>query len=102
MEFGEFMAFAVVVGGTIAIVRTMAEVYKRKLALREREIELKLQHRSGSEASASADTIARLEDRVRVLERIATDKSEAVAAQIEALRDERAAPVQAVLAKEIV
>ena len=102
MQFGEFMAFAVVVGGTIAIVRTMAEVYKRKLALREREIELQLQHRSGSEGSASADTIARLEDRVRVLERIATDKSEAVAAQIEALRDERAAPVQAALAKEIV
>jgi hypothetical protein len=101
MEFGEFMAFAVVVGGMIAIVRTMAEVYKRKLALREREIELQLQHRGSSEGSASADTIARLEDRVRVLERIATDKSEAVAAQIEALRDERTAPVQAALAKEI-
>lgn len=92
MEFGEFMAFAVVVGGTIAIVRTMAEVYKRKLALREREIELQLQHRSSSEGSASATTIARLEDRVRVLERIATDKGQDVARQIEALREERAAP----------
>lgn len=102
MEFGEFMAFAVFVGGMIAVVRTLAEVYKRKLALREREIELQLQHRGSSAGGASADTIARLEDRVRVLERIATDKSEAVAAQIEALRDERPAPVQATLAREIV
>ncbi len=102
MEFGEFMAFAVLVGGFIAVVRTMAEVYKRKLALREREIELQLHHRSGTESGASASVIARLEDRVRVLERIATDKSEAVAAQIEALREDRATPAQAALTKEIV
>lgn len=89
MEFGEFMAFAVFVGGMIVVVRTLAEVYQRKLALREREIELAMQHKGAGPASAGID---KLEERVRVLERIATDKSENVAAQIEALRDERAAP----------
>jgi hypothetical protein len=44
--------------------------------------------------------IERLEHRIRVLERIATDKSENVAAQIEALRDERAAQPLASTTKE--
>jgi hypothetical protein len=99
MEFGEFMAFAVLVGGIIAVVRTFAEVHQRKLALREREIELALQSKGAGSASAG---IEKLEERVRVLERIATDKSEAVAAQIEALRDERAAPALTNTIKEAV
>lgn len=88
MDFGDFMSLAVFVGGIVVIVRTLAEVHQRKLAVQEREIELALQQKVGSPANA---TIERLEERIRVLERIATDKSENVAAQIEALRDERVA-----------
>lgn len=92
MEFGEFMAFAVFVGGFIAVVRTAAEVYQRKLGLREREIELALQGRGNHDGAVSAAIIEKLEDRVRVLERIATDgdarRGQDVARQIEALRAE--------------
>lgn len=85
MDLGDFMSLAVFVGGIIVVVRTLAEVHQRKLALREREIELAMHSQGVGPASA---TIEKLEERVRVLERIATDKSEAVAAQIEALRAE--------------
>lgn len=93
MGFGEFMAFAVVVAGTVAVIRILADAYQRKLAVREREIELRLQRGTGSTDSGNDTTIARLEDRVRVLERIATDADakhgQDVARQIEALRQER-------------
>lgn len=45
--------------------------------------------RDRSEPAHSTDRIEALEDRVRVLERIVTDRSYDVARQIEALRDER-------------
>lgn len=44
---------------------------------------------SAEKAAQYASNIQQLEDRVRVLERIVTDKGYDVAAQIEALRDER-------------
>ena len=44
-----------------------------------------------SGASASAERLGALEERVRVLERIVTDPGHDVAAQIDALRDDRPA-----------
>ena len=92
MGLGEFLAFAVLVGGIIAVVRTASEVYQRKLGLREREIELALQNGASRSDGAAAATIEKLEARVRVLERIATDADAKlgrdVARQIEALRDQ--------------
>ena len=44
---------------------------------------------SAEEAARHATQVAKLEQRVQVLERIVTDKGYDVAAQIEALRDER-------------
>ncbi|MBS0254825.1 MAG: hypothetical protein JSS36_06345 [Proteobacteria bacterium] len=61
-----------------------------------RMAELRLMANDASASSASADHIRELEERVRVLERIVTDKSSDVAAQIEALRDP--APARPVLA----
>lgn len=62
--------------------------------------ELQLQMRA--ENPADADAYARLEERIRVLERIVTDRGSDLAAQIEALREEspalqaqRAAQLQA-------
>lgn len=47
-----------------------------------------LQMRLGADEAASSEAHARLEERVRVLERIVTDRGYDLAAQIEALRDE--------------
>ncbi|MXO75872.1 hypothetical protein GRI40_11665 [Altererythrobacter aerius] len=44
---------------------------------------------TGERAAQYANQVTELEDRVRVLERIVTDKGYDVAAQIEALRDQR-------------
>ena len=47
-----------------------------------------LQMRIGVDEAAGAEAHAQLEERVRVLERIVTDRGYDLAAQIEALRDE--------------
>ncbi|OBX19656.1 hypothetical protein A9995_07485 [Erythrobacter sp. QSSC1-22B] len=44
---------------------------------------------SSEKAAQYASSVTELEDRIRVLERIVTDKGYDVAAQIEALRDQR-------------
>lgn len=49
-----------------------------------------LQMRVGADEAASSEAHARLEERVRVLERIVTDRGYDLAAQIEALRGETA------------
>jgi hypothetical protein len=56
----------------------LAEVAKRHIAFKERRLEL-----AAAEATAQ---VRQLEERMRVLERIATDKGADVAAQIESLR----------------
>lgn len=70
--------------GVPVVLAIGGDVFKRWLKLKEKELE------HGS--SATADTVAaqaaqieRLEQRVRVLERIATDKGTALAAEIESL-----------------
>lgn len=85
---GEFMSLVAVVIGTIAITAILVSGYKSKLRLREREIELKLAEANARGAMPGADDI-RIEQRLRVLERIATDKGPALAAEIEQLRDAR-------------
>ena len=63
-------------------------IIKRWIRLKERE----LQHTSAMTAEKAAQYAAhteRLEQRVRVLERIITDKGIGVAEQIEQLRDDR-------------
>jgi hypothetical protein len=61
-------------------------VVKRWFSLKEKEIE-SLHHQAASQAVRYADQTERLEQRVRVLERIATDKGIDVAEEIERLRD---------------
>ena len=58
--------------------------HQRKMA----EMQLRL----GADEAANSDAYARLEERVRVLERIVTDRGSDLAAQIEALREETPAP----------
>ena len=80
------LLFFTIVVGVPVIGGIVADIYKRKLAFKERELELTSQLTAEKTAQYAAHT-ERLEQRVRVLERIITDKGVEVADQIEALRD---------------
>lgn len=82
----ETMALLVLMIGIIIITSIIAEAYKRRLTFKERQLELKAALAS-EHAAQSAATAERLEQRVRVLERIATDKSAQLASQIEDMRE---------------
>ncbi|MBA4354917.1 MAG: hypothetical protein C0409_09510 [Novosphingobium sp.] len=63
-----------------------SDIYKRRLAFRERELEL-FSKQTAEKAAQYAAQSERLEQRVRVLERIATENNADLALQIENLRD---------------
>lgn len=62
-----------------------SDIYRRRLAFRERELEL-LSKQTAEKAAQYAAQAERLEQRVRVLERIATENNTDLALQIENLR----------------
>jgi uncharacterized protein YicC (UPF0701 family) len=70
----------------IPLAAIFAGVVKRWLSIKEREIEL-LRDEAARKAERYSEQTDRLEQRVRVLERIATDKGIDVAEEIERLRD---------------
>jgi hypothetical protein len=72
----------------IPIVAILAGVMKRWIGLKEKEIDALQRDAADKQARYAAQT-ERLEQRVRVLERIATDKGIDVAEEIERLRDAR-------------
>jgi hypothetical protein len=72
----------------IPIVAILAGVMKRWISLKEREID-HLQRDAVDKQARYAAMTERLEQRVRVLERIATDKGIDVSEEIERLRDAR-------------
>jgi hypothetical protein len=69
----------------IALIGTL--IVKPLIALRERKMELDAQMVAEKAAQYAAQT-ERLEQRVRVLERIVTDRGITVAAEIEVLREQ--------------
>lgn len=71
----------------IPITAILAGVFKRWLAIKERQIEA-VTHESAEKAAQYAARTEQLEQRVRVLERIATDRGVDLATQIESLRDQ--------------
>lgn len=70
----------------IPIVAILSVPLRQWLQLKERELEITSQQTAEKAAQYAAHT-ERLEQRVRVLERIATDKGVVVAEEIEQLRD---------------
>lgn len=87
MSFGDFMGLLVAVGGFVGFTAVLVEGYKSRLRHKERMAEMRAGAAalpSGAEASPS---MAKIEHRLRVLERIATDKRTALAAEIEDLRE---------------
>lgn len=82
------IGFFFIVVGIPVIFGVLGDMYKRRLKLREKELELMSQQTAEKAAQYAAHT-ERLEQRVRVLEQIATDKGVETAEQIEALRKPR-------------
>jgi hypothetical protein len=78
--------FFLIVVGIPVLAGVWGDIRKRRLKLKERELELTSQLTAEKTAQYAAHT-ERLEQRVRVLERIVTDKGVGVAEQIEQLRD---------------
>jgi len=89
MSFGDFMGLCAAMGGLVAIVAIIAQHLRRRMEHKERIAQIKAgDNKSGQASSPERDaTVERLEHRIRVLERIATDKSSSLAAQIEDLRE---------------
>ncbi|MBW8785779.1 MAG: hypothetical protein JF593_14280 [Novosphingobium sp.] len=85
MSVGDVFALIAVICGVVAIVALIGESYKRHLAFKQRNIEI-LASQTAEKAAQYATHSERLEARVRVLERIATDKGADLAAQIDQLR----------------
>ena len=67
------------------VVAALTDAHKRRLDFRRRELELTASQ-TAEKAAQYAAHVERLEQRVRVLERIATDRGADLAAQIEDLR----------------
>jgi uncharacterized membrane protein (DUF106 family) len=65
-----------------------SDIYKRKLKLQEKQLELQSTMTAEKAAQYAAHT-ERLEQRMRVLERIITDKGTDLAIEIEDLRDKQ-------------
>ena len=89
MDDGAIWILVPLAGVMIPIVAILSNlVFRPWLKLKERELELRAEHTAEKAAQYAAHT-ERLEQRVRVLERIATDRGADVAAQIDLLRDDR-------------
>ena len=85
------LGFFMIVVGIPVIMGVLGDMYKRRMKLREKELEI-LGNQTAEKAAQYAAHTERLEQRVRVLEQIATDKGIETAQQIEALRAPRLTP----------
>lgn len=86
MTMEDTLALGALMIGLAIVVSVIADAYKRRLAFRERELELLSKH-TAEKAAQYAAQAERLEQRVRVLERIATENNADLALRIENLRD---------------
>ena len=80
------IAFIVIGLPTLAIFAIVSRVY------RHREKRLELEAQIAATKAADPEYTRQLEERLRVLERIVTDKGHGIADEIERLRDERVRP----------
>ena len=83
---GETIALVAIVGGLIATTILMGTIFKRIMSYKEKQLGLTADS-TAEKAAQYAAHVEKLEARVRVLERIATDKGADLALQIEELRE---------------
>ena len=86
MDKAVLIAFIVV--GLPVVLGIGSDMFKRWMALKEKQLGHAAQL-AADKAAAQAAHIERLEQRMRVLERIATDKGSDLALEIDALNDNR-------------
>lgn len=86
MGVGDVFMMVIATSGLVGIVAILGQAYNRRLEHKERIAELRGAASSAPSFPESDATIEKLEHRIRVLERIATDKPTTLAAQIEDLR----------------
>jgi hypothetical protein len=98
LESGVIAIVTISIGLPVALAMT-GEVIKRHISFKERKLEL-MADQTAEKAAQYASHVERLEQRMRVLERIATDKGVDLAHQIEGLRQEPA-PALAGLKEEL-
>ena len=82
------IVFFIIVVGIPVLVGVGGDVVKRWIKLKERQLELTSSQTAEKAAQYAAHT-ERLEQRVRVLERIVTDRGIDLSDEIERLRDDR-------------
>ncbi|WP_374406349.1 hypothetical protein [Pelagerythrobacter sp.] len=87
MSWPEAIAFCALMLTVIVAAGIWLDAHSTKLKNRTKELELQVRMAEAKAGQTSDAEAARLEERVRVLERIATDRSPDLAAQIEQLRD---------------
>jgi hypothetical protein len=83
---GETIALVAIVGGLIAVTILVGTIFKRIMSYKEKQLGLTADS-TAEKAAQYASHVEKLEARVRVLERIATDKGADLAQQIEELRE---------------
>lgn len=88
---GETIGLVAVVGLLIALSIAAVDVFRRFMAYKQRQLELTAD-RTAERAAQYAAQVERLEQRMRVIERIATDKGVHLAAEIEDLREPEYVP----------
>lgn len=85
MGIAEGVVAVALISLLIGVIIMAGEMFKRFIEFKEHKLAL------NSDGAGHAAQVERLEARVRMLERIATDRGHDVAHQIEALRDQRGA-----------
>ena len=83
---GETIALVAIVVGLIAVTILVGTIFKRIMSYKEKQLTLTADS-TAEKAAQYASHVEKLEQRVRVLERIATDKGADLASQIEELRE---------------
>ena len=84
----EWIWFFIIVVAVPVVFGVAGDTLKRWMKLKEKQLE-HAASLAADKAAAQSGHIERLEQRVRVLERIATDQGSHLAAQIEDLRDDK-------------
>lgn len=85
MDFDLLIVFGSILMIVFLSLTIGSSIHKRDLRFKERKLELEAA-REGNASPDAAKKIEQLEQRVRVLERLATDRGQDIAFQIESLR----------------
>ena len=88
MSIADAIAFCGLMVAIISIAGILLEAYNRRLKHREKKLELQVRM-AEAEGRGRAAGVPQIEERLRVLERIVTDRKSGLAEQIEALRVEK-------------